>query len=151
MKKLLTLLAAAAALLTTALPVTANDGGRTVCVLRQRPVAIHAAPRIMVDAGPVRYQQRAATYTNNGSWRYGSGGYSYSPYNYSSYYSPSIWGQYNYSPYGGRGGYGGNYYGGRGFGGSYGRYPHNGYVGGLRNLPSIVIQIPHTFGRHRSR
>jgi hypothetical protein len=143
MKKLLTLLAAAAGILTIAPQATANDCGRTVCVLRQGPVAINAAPRIFVDAAPVRYLQRPANYS------YGQ--YGYNPWMYGSNYSAYNYGQFNCNPYGGGACYGGNYFGGTRYGGSYGRCLQNGYVGGLRNLPSIVIQIPHTFGKCRSR
>ena len=115
MNKLL-LLTAAAVLGTASI---ASAQGRTVCVLRHRPVAIQPAPR------PVVYHVRRALPMHNVSRPVSYYGYSYG-------YSrrvPVVYGHINPRLH----------------------YVNpclpNGYVGGLRNLPSNVIQIPHTFGR----
>ncbi len=132
------LILAAAVLLSAAAPAIAGDNGRTVCVLRARPVAIQPVYR------PVVRPQRVGYGSTNSNYGYGSSqGYS------SSY------------------GYGGNYgdgYAGYGYSPGYYRVPvvyghvnprlhyvapclPNGYVGGIRNLPTNVVQIPPTFGK----
>ena len=117
MNKLLTLAVTAAAMLAGAAPASA--GGQTVCVFRNRPVAINPSPRLVVGVPSVRY--RSPQYFAYRSAANYSGGF------YNNYYG----GIYN-RPYSGYG------------------VPCrtvNGYVGGLANLPHIVIQIPHTFGK----
>ena len=121
MKNLLVIALAAAA---CAVPASAGDRGRTVCVLRSRPVAIQPAPRVVVSR-PAPRVVSAAPQT-----RYYTGG-GYSP-GYSScrpYRVPVVYGTFVPRVH----------------------YVNpclpNGYIGGLRNLPSNVIQIPPTFGR----
>ncbi len=134
------LILAAVVLLSAAAPAIAGDNGRTICVLRARPVAIQPVYR------PVVRTQRVGYGTTNSNYGYGYG----SSHGYSSSYG-----------YGGSYGYG---YAGYGYSPGYYRVPAvygqvnqrlhyvapclpNGYVGGLRNLPTNVVQIPPTFGK----
>ncbi len=123
------ILFAAAALLGGLLPAAAQS--RTVCVIRNRPVAIHPAPRHYIYcARPVITPY---TYAAPPAANYG--------YGYGEFYGRSY----------------GHYAGWRRVPVLYGHIQPrlhyvnpcvpNGYVGGLRNIPSNVIQIPHQFGR----
>jgi len=122
------LLFAAAALLGGLLPAAAQS--RTVCVIRNRPVAIHPAPRPYIYCvRPVvtPYTYAAPPAANYG---YGYGGF------YNSYGQYCCWPRVPVL-----------------YGHIHPRLHYvspclpNGYVGGLRNIPSNVIQIPHQFGR----
>ncbi|HWB07429.1 MAG TPA: hypothetical protein VG796_30675 [Verrucomicrobiales bacterium] len=123
MNKLLTLGVTAAALLAGAVPASAQ--GRTVVVLRNRPAAITAESRPAASNGAMRV--RSSNYFANRSPRSYGGGY--------------------------YGGYHGNHYSSiynRAYSGGYGGpYLRNGYVGGLKNIPHIVIQIPDNFTKAR--
>lgn len=123
MNKLLTLAVMAAATLAGTAPAMAQAQGRTVAVLRNRPVAINPAPRATVNTSSVRY--RSPRYFSNrsvGNWG-GNRGWNNRGFNINNL----DW---------------------RVFSGGFG-YPffQNGYVGGLENIPDIVIQIPERFGR----
>ena len=118
--------------LSMALSATAGGHSQTVCVLRSRPVAIQ--PR------PVHRPVQATPSTSY----YSSGGHApeYSNYGYSAYAASA----YRYSPY----------YGYKvpviyGYTNPRLHYVNpcipNGYIGGLRNLPTNVVQIPPTFGK----
>lgn len=122
MKQFLTL----ALVALTVSTATAGDRGRTVCVLRSRPVAIQPAPRIIVQAPPVVV--RPAPLPVRPVYH----GYHYPAYPVNYAKVPVIYGRVNPRLH----------------------YVNpclpNGYIGGLRNLPSNVIQIPPTFGKPRS-
>jgi hypothetical protein len=120
------ILFAAAALAGGILPAAAQ--GRTVVVLRSRPVAINPAPRPYICCPrPI-----------------------VTPYTYAA--PPAANYGYGYGEF-----YGRNYGGWLRVPAIYGHIQPrlhyvnpcvpNGYVGGLRNLPSNVVQIPHQFGR----
>ena len=116
----LQLIIAAAVLLSAAAPAIAGDNGRTVCVLRARPVAIQPVYRPVVRPRPSSYG------TTNSNYGYGYAGYGYSP----GYYRvPAVYGQVNQRLH------------------YVAPCLPNGYVGGLRNLPTNVVQIPPTFGK----
>lgn len=114
MKKQLIL--AVAALLSATASATAGDNGRTVCVLRARPVAIQPVHRSAPSIARFRIDEPAGS---------GFQGIPYDP----GYRVPITYGQFVQRTH------------------YVSPFMPNGYVGGLRNLPSIVIQIPPTFGK----
>lgn len=124
------ILFAAAAMLGGIVPAAAQS--RTVCVIRNRPVAINPAPRpIVCCVRPVATPWvLSGPPTANYGYGYGEF-YGRSSNHYSGWWPrvPAIYGYiqprlHYVSP-----------------------CIPNGYVGGLRNIPSNVIQIPHQFGR----
>ncbi len=129
MKKQLIL--AAAALIAASAPATAGDNGRTICVLRARPVAIQPVYR---PAAAVAHHRIAAQPVPSFVGNYGYNGYAASNYGgYSGYpFYPRVGVIYgNVNP----------------------RLHYvspcrpNGYVGGIQNLPTNYVQIPPSFTR----
>lgn len=112
MKKQLTI--AAAALLAASAPSTAGDNGRTVCVLRARPVAIQPVDR------PVISRAQIAASSGDVSHRIPCNPALRVPVTYGQYVQRTHY----VSP-----------------------CMPNGYVGGLANLPTSVVQIPPSFTR----
>jgi hypothetical protein len=117
---------AAAACLVAAPSAFANGSGRTVCVLRNRPAAIQPVPRSH-HVRAVRPSEQAIFSARINPY------YGYVPGRLSTWFPgwkvPVVYGTVNprlhyVSP-----------------------ILPNGYVGGLRNLPSNVVQIPPTFGK----
>lgn len=109
---------AVAALLSVAPSATA-DHGRTVCVFRARPVAIQPVHRPAATVHRPQFTASPAT-----AYR-GHAGYHYHPgYRVPVTYGHFIQRTHYVSP-----------------------FRPNGYVGGLRNLPTNYVQIPPTFGR----
>ena len=120
MKMQLTL--AVAVLVSAAAPAAADDRGRTVCVLRARPVAIQPVyrpvtriTRPQTAARPVSAYSRNLCYPSNPALRV--------PVTYGQFIQRTHY----VSP-----------------------WMPNGYVGGIQNLPTNVVQIPPTFGRASS-
>jgi hypothetical protein len=120
---------AAAASLAAAPSSLANDSGRTVVVLRNRPVAINPVPRPVISHVRFERPSEEALFSARINPFYG-----YVPGRLSTRFLPAlrvpaIYGTVNprlhyISPI----------------------FP-NGYVGGLANLPTSVVQIPPTFSR----
>ena len=123
------LILAAAVLLSTAAPAVAGDNGRTVCVLRARPVAIQPVYRPVVRPQVAGYRSNygySSNYGYGGSYGPGYAGYGYS----AGYYRvPAVYGQINPRLH------------------YVAPCLPNGYVGGIQNLPTNVVQIPPTFGK----
>ena len=121
-------LMAAAGCLAMAPPAIANESGRTICVLRHRPAAIQPAPRPVVHHVRAARPSEEAMFSARINPYYG-----YVPGRLSTWYPawrvPAFYGTINprlhyVSP-----------------------VLPNGYVGGMRNLPTNYVQIPPTFGR----
>jgi hypothetical protein len=113
-----------------AIPLSALAGGngRTVCVMRARPVAIQPAPRPVYYSYLSSFQSMRPSYVARpAAWGVSYGNYYYHPR------VPVVYGHINprlhyINP----------------------RLP-NGYVGGLQNLPTNYVNIPPVFTRPVAR
>ena len=123
MKKLIL---SAAMLLAAASTVTAGGEGRTICVIRQRPLAISPPPPSVVY--PVLPVVRTASVPRTGYYGYAPG------YGYTGYYNrvPVVYGHVNPRLH------------------YVDPCKPNGYVGGIQNLPTNYVNIPPAFTRVQS-